>query len=241
MTATAQQTIGLLGGMSWVSTEPYYRIINETVNAELGGFCSARILLLSVDFDEIETLQRTGDWDTAGERLAGSARQLERGGADFIVLCTNTMHRVAEHIERATRLPLLHIADATAQHIAAVGCERVGLLGTRYTMEEPFYRQRLEHGYGLDVLVPDTQDRSTVNDVIFDELCRGDIRASSRDTFAAIAERLIERGAQGIVLGCTEVGLLLTPGSISVPLFDTCRLHAEAAARQALLPGAAAD
>jgi aspartate racemase len=240
MAIAAQQTIGLLGGMSWVSTEPYYRIINETVNAERGGLSSARILLLSVDFEEIEALQRTGAWDAAGERLAECARQLEHGGADFIVLCTNTMHRVAEHIERATRLPLLHIADATAQQIAAAGHDRVGLLGTRYTMEEPFYRQRLERGFGLEVLVPDAQDRSIVNDVIFDELCRGEIRASSRDAFTDIAARLIDRGAQSIVLGCTEVGLLLTPGSVSVPLFDTCRIHAEAAARQALLPGSAA-
>jgi len=231
------QTIGLLGGMSWLSTLPYYRIINETVQAALGGLHSARILLLSVDFEEIEALQRAGEWDLAGERLARAAQQLERGGADFIVLCTNTMHRVASHIETATRLPLLHIADATAQRIAADGHGCVGLLGTRYTMEEPFYRERLARDHGLDVLVPDTPDRALVNAVIFDELCRGEIRATSRAAFAAIAARLEARGVQAIVLGCTEVGLLLTADDVGVPLYDTCRLHAEAAARRAMSPG----
>ena len=166
MTAGALQTIGLLGGMSWLSTVPYYRIINETVQAALGGLHSARILLLSVDFDEIEELQRAGRWDDAGELLARGAQQLERGGADFLVLCTNTMHRVAAQIETATSIPLLHIADATAERIAADGHERAGLLGTRYTMEEPFYRERLERDHGLDVLVPDAQDRARVNAVI---------------------------------------------------------------------------
>jgi len=241
MTATALRTIGLLGGMSWLSTLPYYRIINETVQAALGGLHSARILLLSVDFEEIEALQRAGAWDSAGERLAQAAQQLERGGADFIVLCTNTMHRVASHIETATSLPLLHIADATADCIAADGHSRVGLLGTRYTMEEPFYRERLARDHGLDVLVPDAPDRALVNSVIFDELCRGEIRAPSRTAFAAIAARLEARGAQAIILGCTEVGLLLTADDVGVPLYDTCRLHAEAAARRAMSPGRASS
>ena len=237
MTATALRTIGLLGGMSWLSTLPYYRIINETVQATLGGLHSARILLLSVDFEEIEALQRAGEWETAGERLAQAAQQLERGGADFIVLCTNTMHRVASYIETATRLPLLHIADATAERIAADGLGRIGLLGTRYTMEEPFYRERLARDHGLDVLVPDAPDRAIVNTVIFDELCRGEISAASRTAFTSIAARLQAGGAQAIVLGCTEIGLLLTADDVGVPLYDTCRLHAEAAARRAMSPG----
>jgi aspartate racemase len=230
------KTIGLLGGMSWLSTIPYYRIINETVNTELGALHSARLLLYSVDFEEIETLQQAGRWDDAGVALADAARALERAGADFIVLCTNTMHRIADAIEDAVAIPLLHIADATADAIRAAGHSRVGLLGTRYTMEEPFYKDRLEQRHALEVLTPDPSDRELIHRVIYDELCAGLIRSESRAAFAAIAGRLVARGAQGIVLGCTEIGLLLGRADVPAPLFDTARIHAEAAARLSL-PG----
>ena len=181
------RTIGLLGGMSWLSTLPYYRIINETVSAELGGLHSAKLLLFSVDFHDIETLQHAGRWDEAGATLADGAKRLERGGADFLVLCTNTMHRVAEQIEDAVGIPLLHIADATAAAIASAKIGRVGLLGTRFTMEEAFYKERLTERHGLEVLVPGPTERSEVNRVIYNELCRGEIDASSRARFANIA------------------------------------------------------
>jgi aspartate racemase len=228
------KTIGLIGGMSWVSTVPYYEIINTTVNAELGSLHSARLLLYSVDFEEIETLQHAGRWDEAGSVLAEAARRLALAGADFLVLCTNTMHRVAGRIEAAVDIPLLHIADATAQAIAAASVRRVGLIGTRFTMEESFYRDRLTERHRLGVLVPDADERETIHRVIYDELCRAEIRSDSRAAFVAIANGLVARGAQGIILGCTEVGLLLRPGDGAVPLFDTARLHAEAAARHAL-------
>jgi aspartate racemase len=228
------KTIGLIGGMSWVSTVPYYEIINATVNAELGGLHSARLLLYSVDFAEIEALQRAGRWDEAGDVLADAARRLALAGADFLVLCTNTMHRVAEWIEAAVDIPLLHIADATAQAIAAASVRRVGLIGTRFTMEESFYRDRLTERHGLGVLIPDTDERATIHRVIYEELCRAEVRSDSRAAFVAIANGLVARGAQGIILGCTEVGLLLRPGDVAVPLFDTARLHAQAAARHAL-------
>jgi len=222
--------------MSWVSTLPYYRIINETVSEMLGGLHSAKLLLFSVDFQDIETLQQAGRWDEAGEALADGARRLERGGADFLILCTNTMHRVAAQIEAAVGIPLLHIADATAAEIASAQLSRVGLLGTRFTMEEPFYKERLTQRHGLDVLVPGPAARAAVHSVIYDELCRGELRASSRARFTDIAAELVSRGAEGIILGCTEVGLLLGPDDVDVPLFDTCRIHAQAAARQSL-PG----
>lgn len=226
--------MGLLGGMSWVSTLPYYQIINETVNAELGGLHSARILLASVDFHEIEALQQTGQWNEAGRLLAKEAEHLERGGADFLVLCTNTMHRVAEQIEDGVGIPLLHIADATAQVISAANIHRVGLIGTRYTMEEPFYRARLAERHGLEVLIPSREGRGLVHSVIYEELCHGALRERSRDAFCAVAADLVARGVEGIILGCTEVGLLLKTHDVSVPLFDTCRIHAETAARQSL-------
>jgi aspartate racemase len=230
------KTVGLLGGMSWVSTVPYYRIINETVNAELGGLHSARILLASIDFHEIEALQHAGQWEDAGRLLAKAARNLERGGADFLILCTNTMHCVAEQIEAAIDIPLLHIADATAAAVAAARISRVGLIGTRFTMEERFYKSRLTEKHGLDVIIPDANERATIHEVIYAELCRGDIRERSQATFIAIAASLVGRGAEGIILGCTEVGMLLGADDVEVPVFDTCRIHAEMAARQSL-PG----
>lgn len=223
------KTIGLLGGMSWESTLPYYRLINQRVGERLGGLHSAKILLYSVDFQEIETLQHADRWDEAGELLAAAARALARGGADFLVLCTNTMHRVAREIEAAAGLPLLHIADATAAEIEKAGVRTVGLLGTRFTMEQDFYRGRLAER-GLTVLTPGEPDRALVHRVIYEELCHGWILDASRREYARILAGLAGEGAQGIILGCTEISLLVGPVDASVPLFDTTAIHARAAA-----------
>lgn len=228
------KTIGLLGGMSWESTLPYYRHINEAVRERLGGLHSARLVLYSLDFHEIEALQRQGDWAAAGTLLADAARRLESAGADFLLLCTNTMHKVADAIEAASALPLLHIADPTAAAIQAAGLQRVGLLGTRFTMEQPFYRQRLEDRHGIQVLVPDEPDRAEVHRVIYEELCRGVVSEVSRQAYRQVISRLVARGAQAVILGCTEIGLLVRADDAEVPLFDTCVLHAQAAAERAL-------
>ena len=228
------KTIGLLGGMSWESTLPYYRHINEAVRERLGGLHSARLVLYSLDFHEIEALQRQGDWAAAGTLLADAARRLESAGADFLLLCTNTMHKVADAIEAASALPLLHIADPTAAAIQAAGLQRVGLLGTRFTMEQPFYRQRLEDRHGIQVLVPDEPDRAEVHRVIYEELCRGVVSEASRQAYRQVIGRLVARGAQAVILGCTEIGLLVRADDAEVPLFDTCVLHAQAAAERAL-------
>jgi aspartate racemase len=233
---TRMKTIGLIGGMSWESTVPYYRLVNEGIKARLGGLHSAKVVLYSVDFHEVEQLQRDGDWQTAGELLADAARRVQAAGADLLVLCTNTMHKVAPQMEAAVSIPLLHIADATAAAITAAGHGTVGLLGTRFTMEQDFYRQRLQDRHGLQVLVPDAEDRTVVHDVIYDELCRGVIRDASRDTYRRIMEDLVARGAQAIILGCTEIGLLVGPQDARVPLFDTTALHAGAAVDAALAP-----
>lgn len=227
------KTIGLLGGMSWESTLPYYRIINQRIGRELGGLHSAKILLFSVDFQEIEALQHAGDWERAGAILAEAARRLEMAGADFLVLCTNTMHIVAPAIQREVRIPLLHIADATADVIQQAGIRSVGLLGTRFTMEGTFYRGQLEER-GLRVLVPEAAERDEIHRVIYDELCRGEILEASRFAYERIMRRLVEEGAEGIILGCTEIGLLVKPESSPVPLFDTTEIHARAAALRAL-------
>ena len=228
------KTLGLLGGMSWESTVPYYRIINQRVRETLGGLHSAKLLLHSVDFAEIEALQRAGDWDRAGTQLADAARGLRLAGADAIVVCTNTMHLVAPAIEAAVDIPLLHIADATAQRIRAAGLTRVALLGTRFTMEQAFYRERIETA-GIDVLTPGAAQRACVHRVIYDELCLGRIVDASRDDYRAIIADLVARGAQGVILGCTEIGLLVAEGDATVGLFDTARIHAEAAADWALM------
>lgn len=228
------KTIGLLGGMSWESTLPYYRHINEAVRERLGGLHSARLVLYSLDFHEIEALQRQGDWAAAGTLLADAARHLESAGADFLLLCTNTMHKVADAIEAASALPLLHIADPTAAAIQAAGLQRIGLLGTRFTMEQPFYRQRLEDRHGIQVLVPDEPDRAEVHRVIYEELCRGVVSEASRQAYRQVITRLVARGAQAVILGCTEIGLLVRADDAEVPLFDTCVLHAQAAAERAL-------
>ena len=228
------KTIGLIGGMSWESTVPYYRQINEVVKARLGGLHSARLVLYSVDFHDIELLQREGDWDGAGEMLARAARSLEAAGADFLVVCTNTMHKVAPAIEASVSIPLLHIADATAAEIAAAGHSVVGLLGTRFTMEQAFYRDRLSERHGLQVVVPDAEDRASIHRIIYDELCLGVVRAESRLEYRRIMRTLADQGAQAIILGCTEIALLVGREDSAVPLFDTTAIHARAAANVAL-------
>lgn len=227
------RTLGLLGGMSWESTVPYYRIINERVRARLGGLHSAKLVLHSVDFAEIEALQHAGDWGAAGTLLAVAAGGLRSAGAEAIVLCTNTMHLVASAIETAVDIPLLHIADATAKRIRAVGLARVALLGTRFTMEQAFYRERIEAA-GIAVMTPDQAQRERVHRVIYDELCLGRTLDASRGDYRAIIADLVARGAQGVILGCTEIGLLVGEDDADVPLFDTARIHAEAAADWAL-------
>jgi aspartate racemase len=228
------QTIGLLGGMSWESTQDYYRRINRGVQAALGGLHSAELVLYSVDFAPIEAAQAAGDWDAAAARLAAAAACVEAGGADFLLLCTNTMHRVAAAIEAAIGIPLLHIADATAAALCGAGIQRVGLLGTAFTMEQAFYRGRLEEGFGLEVLVPPPADRACVHRVIYHELCLGQVRDDSRAEFRRITEALAADGAEAVILGCTEIGLLLSQADTAVPLFDTTAIHAEAAVRRAL-------
>lgn len=228
------KTIGLMGGMSWESTMPYYREINEAVKRALGGLHSAKLILYSVDFHEIERLQHAGDWAAAGALLAGVAQTLERAGADALVLCTNTMHKVAPAIEAAVQIPLLHIADPTAQAIRHAGHTTVGLLGTRFTMEQDFYRQRLEQDHGLTVLTPSADDRALVHQIIYDELCLGQVKPSSRATYLRVIDTLRDQGAQAIILGCTEIGLLIEPQHCPLPLFDTTRLHAHSAAAWAL-------
>ncbi len=228
------KTIGLLGGMSWESTALYYKIINEGVQAQLGGLHSARLVMYSVDFYEIERLQAAGEWRQAAALLADAARALQAAGADFLVLCTNTMHKVAPEISAATSLPLLHIADATAEAVKAAGISKVGLLGTRFTMEQAFYRTRLEQQFGIEVLVPDEAGRETVHHIIYQELCLGHIHPASREKYRAVIAELVARGAEAIVMGCTEITLLIDQQDAAVPLFDTTRLHAEAAVALAL-------
>jgi aspartate racemase len=228
------KTIGLIGGMSWESSLEYYRILNEEVKKRLGGLHSARCLLYSVDFAEIETYQSQGEWPAAGMALAEAGRALERGGAECIVLCTNTMHKVAQAIESAVDIPLLHIADATGKEVRSRELRQVGLLGTRYTMEEVFYRDRLVDRFGLQVLVPDAADRREVDRVIYQELVLGQIKAASRKRYLKIIETLAAEGAQGIILGCTEIGLLVKQADCDLPLFDTTELHAKAAVDFAL-------
>ena len=230
------KTIGLIGGMSWESTVPYYRQINETIKERLGGLHSAKIVLYSVDFHEIERLQHEGDWEAAGAVLAGAARSLEVAGADFLVLCTNTMHKVAPGIEAAVRIPLLHIADPTAAELKRAGHAIVGLLGTRFTMEQAFYRDRLSERHGLRVIVPGPQDRETIHRIIYQELCLGVVTAESRSEYRRVIESLASQGAQAIILGCTEISLLVNQQDAAVPLFDTTAIHARAAAEKALAP-----
>ncbi|MFF2927998.1 aspartate/glutamate racemase family protein [Streptomyces celluloflavus] len=230
------KTIGLIGGMSWESTAVYYRLLNEQVRERLGGLHSAKCVLYSVDFAQIERLQTAGRWDEAGDVLADAARSLQAAGADLLLICTNTMHKVADQVAAAVGIPLLHLADASAAAVRTTGLRRVGLLGTAFTMEQDFYRDRLA-GHGLTVLVPDVDDRAVVHKVIYEELCLGIVREESRAAYAEVISRLVASGAQGIILGCTEIELLIGPEHSTVPVFATTRLHAEAAVTAALAPG----
>jgi aspartate racemase len=228
------KTIGMIGGMSWESSIEYYRITNEIVKEKLGGLHSAKSLMYSVDFAEIESLQHANCWEEATQAMITAARHLEAGSADFVVICTNTMHKMADDVESAIGIPLLHIADATADAIKAQGLTSIGLLGTRFTMEEDFYRGRLVEKHGLDVIIPDVEDRETIHRVIYDELVLGEIKTESREAYKKIIEKLIAEGAQGIVLGCTEIGLLVKEEDSPVPVFDTAYIHAVTAVEYAL-------
>jgi aspartate racemase len=229
------KTIGLIGGMSWESSVEYYRIINEATKAKLGGLHSAKSVMVSVDFAEIEALQHQERWQEAGQLMAAAAQSLEKAGADFIVLCTNTMHKLADDIQAHTTLPFLHIADATAQRVKSSHLQTVGLLGTRFTMEQEFYRGRMADSYGLKVLIPEPDDRELVHRVIYDELCCGVVNPKSRAQFKVVMQNLVRAGAEGIVLGCTEIELLVQPEDCEVPMFPTTRIHAEAAVDRALV------
>lgn len=228
------KTIGLLGGMSWESTASYYRLINEGVKRTLGGLHSAKILLYSVDFEEIEQLQRQGDWQATAIILGNAAKNIERAGAACLLICTNTMHIVADEIESAITIPLLHIADATAAQLRRDGVKRVGLLGTRFTMEQPFYKERLEKRFGIEVLVPDEDQRNRVHDIIYNELCLGEVNESSREAYLSVLTDLQCAGAEAVILGCTEIALLVQQAHTSIPLYDTAALHAARAVSYAL-------
>ena len=228
------KTIGLLGGMSWESTLTYYRVINEGVKQRLGGLHSAKIVLYSLDFDPIEKLQQRGDWEATGQILARAAQRIEAGGADFLLICTNTMHKVADQVAAAVTIPLLHIADATGEALNKAGVKRVGLLGTAFTMEQDFYKGRLAQKYGLEVRVPDANDRLTVHDVIYKELCLGVIKPQAKQAYIDIVDRLAQQGAEAVILGCTEIGLLIKQADTAVQLYDTTFIHAEKAVELAL-------
>ncbi|WP_428604247.1 aspartate/glutamate racemase family protein [Sedimenticola sp.] len=228
------RTIGMLGGMSWESTVSYYQALNQGVKGALGGLHSAKVVLYSVDFQVIESLQQSGDWETAGQILAQAAAAVERAGAECLILCTNTMHKVAERIEQAVSIPLLHIADATARQLVADGVGRVGLLGTRFTMEQPFYRDRLQARYGIEVLVPESAEREQVHRIIYDELCQGQIKAASRECYLQIIQELQRAGAEAVILGCTEIALLVQQAHTPVPLYDTTAIHAARAVEFAI-------
>jgi len=224
----------MIGGMSWESSLEYYRIANEEVHRRLGGVHSAKSVLVSVDFAEIETLQRQGRWAEATQAMVEAAQQVERGGADFLLICTNTMHKMADEVQAAIHIPLLHIADATAEQVRAAGLGKIGLLGTRFTMEEDFYAGRLAQRFGLQVLIPGAAEREVVHRVIYDELVVGKILPASRLAYRQVIAGLVAQGAQGVILGCTEIGLLVKPEDSPVPLFDTTRLHALAAVSYAV-------
>ena len=228
------KTLGLIGGLSWESTVPYYTYINQDVRQRLGGLHSARLILYSVDFDDIQQLMHAGNWDAAGAALAAAARALEAAGAEGLVLCTNTLHKVAAAIEDAVHIPLLHLIDATAAAIAGAGLHTMGLLGTRFTMEQPFYRERLQASHGIRSLSPAAADRAILHRIIFEELCLGRVVGASRSEARRIMDRLVGDGAQGIILGCTELAMLIGPADVSVPLFDTTAIHARRAVDWAL-------
>jgi aspartate racemase len=226
--------IGLIGGMSWESSLEYYRIINETIKEKLGGLHSAKSLLYSVDFEEVEKLQRLGKWREATRIMIDAAKRIELGGADFVIICTNTMHKMAEEMQQKIQIPILHIADSTAEKIKAAGYKKIGLLGTKFTMEENFYKGRLIEKYNLEVLIPDEAERQFVHDVIYKELCLGIVQQNSKNRFKEIIENLSKKGVQAVILGCTEIPLLIKQEDVSIPLFDTTRIHAESAVDFAL-------
>ena len=228
------KTIGLLGGMSWESTVGYYREINEGMKQKLGGLHSAKIVLYSIDFDPIEKLQHSGDWDATSLILEDAARRIEAGGADFFLICTNTMHKVAEQIESAVSIPLLHIADATAEAIIQAGVKTVGLLGTAFTMEQEFYKGRLAEKYGLNVVVPNALDRKMVHNIIYQELCLGRVEQTSKQEYLRIVNELTEMGAEGVILGCTEIGMLISQDDTKAILYDTTKIHAAKAVEWAI-------
>ncbi|MGX5574220.1 aspartate/glutamate racemase family protein [Bacillus toyonensis] len=227
------KTIGLIGGMSWESTSEYYRILNEEIKSRLGGLHSAKCLINSVDFEEIERFQSNGDWDGAGEVLGNAAYSLQKGGADFIIICTNTMHKVVEKIKENINIPVLHIADTTAKEIKRKGIQTIGLLGTKYTMEQDFYKSRIEEN-NIKVIVPVEKNREKLNEIIYTELCLGKITSQSRKYYKRVIEELVQKGAQGIILGCTEIGLLIKQEDVLVPIFDTTFIHAMEAVNVAL-------
>ncbi|MGH1162034.1 aspartate/glutamate racemase family protein [Bacillus mycoides] len=227
------KTIGLIGGMSWESTSEYYRILNEEIKSRLGGLHSAKCLINSVDFEEIERFQSNGDWDGAGEELGNAAYSLQKGGADFIIICTNTMHKVVEKIKENINIPVLHIADTTAKEIKRKGIQTIGLLGTKYTMEQDFYKSRIEEN-NIKVIVPVEKNREKINEIIYTELCLGKITSQSREYYKRVIEELVQKGAQGIILGCTEIGLLIKQEDVVVPIFDTTFIHAIEAVNVAL-------
>jgi aspartate racemase len=228
------KTIGLIGGMSWESSLEYYSIINDYIRDKLGGLHSAKIIMISFNFSEIAALQHEGNWDAATKFLTDAAQKLEQIGVDVLIICTNTMHKVADLVQKKVTVPLLHIADATAEEIKARGLKKLGLLGTKFTMEQSFYKERLADKHGFEVIVPEENERAVVNHVIYDELCCGQIKPSSKETFCTIMDNLIANGAEGIILGCTEISLLIGQQDVQIPLFDTTKIHAEAAARFAL-------
>ena len=228
------KTIGLLGGMSWESTMSYYKSINEGVKANLGGLNSAKICMYSVNFDEIERLQHQGRWSETANILSDAALSVEKGGADFILICTNTMHKVVPEIEEKITIPILHIADTTAQLLLEQGVKKVGLLGTAFTMEQDFYKARLVNKFGIGVVIPDESDREQVHNIIYQELCRGEVKEESRDVYRQIIEKLSQQGAEAVILGCTEIALLIQQQHTDVPLLDTTSVHADAAVRLAL-------
>lgn len=226
--------MGLIGGMSWESSLEYYRIVNETVKEKRGGFHSAKCILYSVDFEEVEKLQHQGDWDALTRLMSDCAKRLERAGADFVVICTNTMHKMADEVQAAVRVPVLHIVDVTAEAINRNGQTRVGLLGTKFTMEQDFYKGRLRDKHGLEVLIPSAEERQEVHDILYSELCLGKIKELSREKFKSVIQNLVDQGAEGIILGCTEIPLIVSQDDYAIPLYDTTRLHAQAAVDFAL-------
>lgn len=233
------KTIGMLGGMSWESTLSYYKAINEGVNKELGGLHSAKICLFSVDFDEIEKLQHQGNWNETAQILSNAAKSIEAGGADFLMICTNTMHKVAPEIEAEITIPILHIADATATQLVTNGIRKVGLIGTRYTMEQEFYKSRLVDHFSIEVIVPADDDQTIIHDVIYEELCKGIINSESRKQYLSVINDLYTQGAEAVILGCTEIALLIKQKDTKVPLYDTTQIHAAQAVQLALFGNAA--